>query len=960
MHLKSFGTGSRVLLGLSWLLLVTIGSSSFSRASGANLFREMLGKTEEETTARVEAAWHQITLGDKETERIYYEAPEDTAYMADVGNGDVRSEGMSYGMMIAVQLDRQNEFDRLWKWARIHMRHADGPRRGYFAWQCHFDGRKIDPGSASDGEEWMAMALLFAAHRWGAERAGYADAAQELLREMRLKAGTDEVTAIFDTQRHQVVFAPDPRGNQITDPSYHLPAFYELWARWDRDPEGRVFWSKCAATSREFFRRAAHPQTGLMPEYANFDGTPFTEDKFGANKDLFGFDAWRTLAHVALDHAWGSGDEWQVGQSNRVLRFLTDKPEPLVNRYTLDGRPFDKDPSSGLLAMAAAAGVAADPELAKPFVARLWDAPVPTGKWRYYNGLLHMLALLQVSGRFQIHDAPLPEVAFHSFTYTGRNLGEKAAGQALPQGHYRNPILAGFFPDPSVCRVGDDYYLVNSTFSYFPGLPVFRSKDLVNWNLIGHAISRPDQLDYKGAGVTRGLFAPAISHHDGVFYLVCTMISGKGNFVITATDPAGPWSDPVWLDFPGIDPSLFFEDNGRAWLVHNGDAPDDKPLYEGHRAVWLREFDPVAKGIVGEPRLLVNGGVDLTKKPVWIEGPHLLKRDGWYYLCCAEGGTSIEHSQVIFRSRTVTGPFEPWDRNPILTQRDLDPDVPGSVTCTGHADLVEGPGGQWWSVFLGCRPMPDGGLLTAGRETFLLPVTWTTDDWPMILPPGKRVPLVAPGPSLSPSTATPLTGDFAWSADFNHPELDPFWLMLRGPGGKPYLRLDHGKLRVIPGADRLSGTGYPAFVSRRVQHAAFTVTTSLEIPAESGVEAGLALFQSEKNHYLLAVRRTPEGGSEMIVELAEGAEPVIIHRAPIAGAGGISLRMRAEVNDLYLEWSADGKEWKIFTPPAGIRPVTVQAAGGGLHFTGAVVGMHARRTPSLPGRYPDRNPLLEP
>lgn len=931
---------------LKWLVMIlAMGFPSFSQASARNLFREMLGKTEEETTRRIEAAWHQITHGDKDTERIYYEASDETAYIADVGNGDVRSEGMSYGMMIAVQLDRREEFDRLWKWARIHMRHAAGPRRGYFAWQCAFDGRQIDLGSASDGEQWMAMALLFAAHRWGADGINYAKAAEELLDEMRLKTTTREVTPIFNATYHQVVFVPNPEGCQLTDPSYQLPAFYELWARWDRNPEGRAFWTACAAESRAFFRRAAHPRTGLMPEYAHFEGNPYAGDKFGVEKDVFGFDAWRTLANVALDHAWGSGDEWQVEQSNRVLRFLTNQRDPLVNRYTLDGQPFDRDPTGGLVAMAAAAGVAADAELAKPFVARLWDAPMPTGKWRYYDGLLQMLALLQVSGRLQIHDSPAEEVTFDSFTYSGRDFPDMSGAAVLPPNHYRNPILAGFFPDPSVCRVGDDYYLVNSTFAYYPGLPVFHSKDLVNWTLAGHAINRPNQLDYKGAGVTRGLFAPAIAHHDGVFYLVCTMIDGKGNFVLTATDPAGPWSDPVALDFPGIDPSLFFDDDGRVWLVHNGEPPDNKPLYQGHRAVWLREFDPIARRLIGEPRLLVNGGVDLTKKPVWIEGPHLYKRDNWYYLCCAEGGTSIDHSQVVFRSRSLSEPFKPWSGNPILTQRDLDPNVPGAVTCTGHVDLVEGPGGQWWSVFLGCRPMPDGGLLTTGRETFLLPVTWTDDGWPVILPAGKRVPLVAPGPSLAISPSIPLTGDFNWTDDFNRPSLDPFWLMLRAPGDKPDMRVEHGELLLTPGWAGLSGKDHPVFLSRRVQHARFTVTTTLDVPAERGVEAGLALFQSEKNHYFLAVRQADGGGSEIFVELANGGPPAMIHRAPAPAGRHLSLRIKADINALDLEWSSDGKDWKTFTPPDGIKPVTVQAAGGGIHFTGAVIGMHARRTP---------------
>jgi xylan 1,4-beta-xylosidase len=540
------------------------------------------------------------------------------------------------------------------------------------------------------------------------------------------------------------------------------------------------------------------------------------------------------------------------------------------------------------------------------------------------------------------------EVAFDLFSYTGRDLARNAATTPpLPAGHYRNPVLAGFFPDPSVCRVGDDYYLVNSTFGYFPGLPIFHSRDLVNWRPIGHAINRPSQLNYRGIGVSQGLFAPSIEHHKGVFYLVCTMIGGTGNFVITAKDPAGPWSDPVWLDVPGIDPSLFFDDDGRAWLVHNGDAPENKPLYQGHRAVWLREFDPATQRIIGEPVLLVNGGVDIATKPVWIEGPHLFKKDGWYYLTCAEGGTGTDHSQVILRSRSVTGPFTPWSGNPILTQRGLDATAPGAITCTGHADLVIGPDGNWWSVFLGCRPFAEGKLFTTGRETFLLPVTWTADGWPVILPKGERVPLIAPGPaSVAPKAIAPLNGDFTWTEDFKHPVLDPLWVTLRTPNDKPDWRVDTaaGQLLLTPGNATLAGTEHPALLARRVQHARFAATGVLKLAPEPGVAAGLTFFQNEKHHYFLAAERTKDGSVNIFVELADGGAPTVIHRAPAPKGDRLWLRMLAEGNTLTLFWSANGTKWESFAPPAGVRPVTVEAAGGGIHFTGAVVGLHARTT----------------
>jgi len=387
-------------------LLLGFAAAGSAAPQTRNLFHELLGKSEAELDAKLDAAWQHFFRGDQDLARLYYPVGEDMAYIADIGNGDVRSEGMSYGMMLAVQLDKEEEFRRLWKWANRYMRHADGPRKGYFAWQCKFDGTVIDPGSASDGEEWIAMALFFASHRWG-NREGifnYGAEAQTLLRDMLHKQATAEVTAIFEHTARQVVFAPNPRAGRFTDPSYHVPAFYELWARWSDNPSDRAFWAEAANVSRAFFHRAAHPGTGLMPEYAHFDGAPFILAGYGPGKGDFRYDAWRTLANVALDHAWWQADPWQVEQSNRVLRFLA-QAQP-ANEYSLDGRPLGGGGSLGLIAMAAVTGQAADPALARPFVQRLWDAPLPEGKWRYYNGLLYCLGLLQAGGRFHVYAPP--------------------------------------------------------------------------------------------------------------------------------------------------------------------------------------------------------------------------------------------------------------------------------------------------------------------------------------------------------------------------------------------------------------------------------------------------------------------------------------------------------------------------------------------------------------------------
>jgi xylan 1,4-beta-xylosidase len=559
--------------------------------------------------------------------------------------------------------------------------------------------------------------------------------------------------------------------------------------------------------------------------------------------------------------------------------------------------------------------------------------------------------------------AAAERVAFESFTYTGR---DTVFAAPLPAGHFRNPILAGYYPDPSICRVGDDYYLINSSFAHFPGIPVFHSRDLVNWKQIGHVIDRPTQLNYDNLRITRGIFAPAISHHNGTFYVVCTMVDAGGNFLMTAKNPAGPWSDPVWLDFDGIDPSLFFDDDGRAWMVNNGNPPDNKPLYQGHRAIWIQEFDPKTNKLTGPRSIIVNGGVDLAKKPVWIEGPHLYKRNGWYYLCCAEGGTSVHHSQVILRSKAPTGPFVPWDKNPILTQRDLDSNAPHAVTCTGHADLEIGPDGQWWSIFLACRPYAPDRWAT-GRETFLLPVKWTDDGWPVILPPGERVPYIVKAPlsilqedtegtetsSQTKSSVTsviscengsvPLTGNFKWRDEFDQPALSPLWLMLRAPK-ETWWKLVNGQLHLTPRADSLSDLGQPSFLGRRIQHSNFDVSVSVAVPANGSTEAGLAVFQNEKQHFQFLVSRSGDQLKLTVLLTHQGKTAPLIQRT-VGRADRIELSLKAEGTRYAFAYALPNEAPQTLLADVDSYPASVQAAGGGLHFTGAIVGPVARIVP---------------
>ena len=372
-----------------------------------NLFAELLGKSDLEIKARIDRTFQQLFYGNDFTERVYYPSGPDKAYVEDIANKDVRTEGMSYGMMIAVQFDKKEEFDRIWKWAKTFMQNRTEPRKTYFAWHCRTDGTVLDSTAASDGEEWFVTALFFASARWGNGKGifNYRAEAQSILDAMLGKEGqpwsNGQITNMFNKRQKQVVFVPSIDAANFTDPSYHLPHFYELWARWAN--KNNKFWCEAAAASRLFFRKVAHPSTGLMPDYAHFDGSAL--NRRGGGNDDFRFDAWRVGMNVALDYAWFAKDPWAVTQSNRLLNFFHSQGvRTHGNQFTLNGKKLGDDHSAGLVAMNAVACLAATDPIRKEFVQELWNTPVPSGLYRYYDGLLTMLAMLQVSGNFRIYD----------------------------------------------------------------------------------------------------------------------------------------------------------------------------------------------------------------------------------------------------------------------------------------------------------------------------------------------------------------------------------------------------------------------------------------------------------------------------------------------------------------------------------------------------------------------------
>ncbi|HKG96124.1 MAG TPA: glycoside hydrolase family 43 protein [Gemmatimonadaceae bacterium] len=542
---------------------------------------------------------------------------------------------------------------------------------------------------------------------------------------------------------------------------------------------------------------------------------------------------------------------------------------------------------------------------------------------------------------------------FEWFEYRGDDSVYRAV-RAGPD-EYLNPILPGFYPDPSLVRVGGDYYLVASSFAYFPGVPIFHSRDLVSWTQLGHVLDRPSQLDLDGAGISRGIFAPAIQYHAGTYYMITTLVDRGGNFLVTATDPAGPWSDPVWLrEIDGIDPSLFFDDDGRAYVVNNG-PPAGTPRYEGHRAIWMQEYDAAAKRLVGPREVIVDGGVDLSKQPIWIEAPHIFKRNGRYYLICAEGGTGYEHSEVVFRGDSPRGPYVPHAGNPILTQRHLDRARPFPVTSTGHADFVETPAGEWWAVFLGVRPYGDD-LYNTGRETFLLPVRWV-DDWPVILAGEAAVPYANRRPALpaqptqptqptQPAAPVPTAGNFVVRDDFDGPALAPYWVLMRTPRERWYdLATPRGALTLRARPVELGSTAQPSFVGRRQQHASASATAAMRyVPAKPGDEAGLVAFQNEAHYYALGVTRAPDGGTVVQLERrAGGTDPAggtVVASAPVRLPADAPLYLRIQARggryDFYYGHSPN--DWTLLRGDLDGTILSTRVAGG---FVGTMLGMYA-------------------
>ena len=488
---------------------------------------------------------------------------------------------------------------------------------------------------------------------------------------------------------------------------------------------------------------------------------------------------------------------------------------------------------------------------------------------------------------------------------------------------YRNPVIAGYHPDPSVCRVDDDYYLVNSSFEYFPGVPVYHSRDLVNWEQIGNVLDRESQLPLQGASSWTGIYAPTIRYYKGTYYMITTNVGHGGNFMVTAKNPRGPWGEPVWLEQQGIDPSLYFE-NGRCYMVSN---PDN--------TIMLCQINP-------------RTGKQITpSKPLWQgtggrypEGPHLYKKDGYYYLLISEGGTELAHRLTIARSKRIEGPYVANPANPLFTHCSLAGQT-SQIQGTGHGDFLQGGDGSWWLVLLAYRNF-NGSYHHLGRETYLAPVEWGKGEWPVVnggqpidtLMTASRLAGLATAP-VGNLAASPLNGQPRHiRTTFDRP-LGPEWVYIQNPDSSKY-SMYGGKLRLVASLEKLTRNDRPTFVGRRQECDRFTVETSVDffqsLPDD---EAGLSVYQIHDGHLDFCIKPNKEGGVVVLKLTMKSVETVL--KSKFIDVKNCKLRVRSDGEKYYFEYALEGGTFTLLDS-VDCALLSTEVVGG---FTGVVVGMYS-------------------
>lgn len=512
----------------------------------------------------------------------------------------------------------------------------------------------------------------------------------------------------------------------------------------------------------------------------------------------------------------------------------------------------------------------------------------------------------------------------------------------------RNPILPGFHPDPSIIRVGDDYYIATSTFEWFPGVLIYHSRDLENWELAARPLNRVSQLNMRGNPDSGGIYAPCLSYDQGTFYLVYTdvknvegMFWDSPNYMVTAQDIRGDWSEPIYLNSRGIDPSLFHDTDGRKYIVqmqmdHRGGGKPGFPEWAG---ILLQEFDPAQQRLVGKPKLIYTGTELGT-----TEGPHLYKRDGYYYLLTAEGGTFQGHAVTMARSRQIYGPYEPDPANPVLTSRY---DCTLALQRSGHADIVETPLGEWYMIHLAGRPMPARGRCVMGRETAIQKVHWTEDGWLRLEDGGNTPKLEVPAPRLGGERiqSEAFLHRKSTRDDFDSPELNPEFQTLRIPLDESCLSLMErpGYLR-LKGRESLSSKHVQSLVARRQQAFEFRAETSVEFTPDSHQQmAGLVYMYDTINYYYLHVTYDETLGkcvSLIVNDLNRFSFP-LGHGIALGSAEICYLKLEVEYDRMQFYYAVVPEEWIKVGPVFDASKLSDEYyKGQGIErFTGAFVGL---------------------
>ncbi|MDR6369822.1 alpha-N-arabinofuranosidase [Chryseobacterium bernardetii] len=530
---------------------------------------------------------------------------------------------------------------------------------------------------------------------------------------------------------------------------------------------------------------------------------------------------------------------------------------------------------------------------------------------------------------------------FSDFNYRGND--KIYNDNPLQPGEFYSPILQGCYPDPSITRKGEDYYLVNSSFSMFPGVPIFTSKDLVNWKQVGHVLDRPSQLKVEKSGVSHGIYAPDIKYnkHNDTFYMITTQFAGGiGNMVVKTKDPAKGWSEVQKLNFEGIDPAIFFDDDGKAYIVHNDAPPQGTEQYNGHRVIKMWDYDLEKDQVVaGSDKIIVNGGVDLSQKPIWIEGPHIYKKNGKYYLMCAEGGTGGNHSEVIFMSDSPKGPYVPAGNNPILTQRYFPKDRKEKVDWAGHADLVETPDGQYYGVFLAIRPN-EKNRVNKGRETFILPVDWS-GKYPVfqngLVPMKPKLKLPAGVQNQNGQNGFFPNGNFTYKDKLIDKNLDFRWIAMRGPR-ESFITVTKNGLKVNTFTTNIKALAPVSALFHRLQHESFETSVTLDFKPKSEKElAGITCYQSETFNYVFGITKKDKD-FYIVLERTEKGQSKLIASEKISLSKTIKLQVVADKDEHSFNYSLDGKNYKNLGGPVSGDILSTDVAGG---FTGSLIGLYS-------------------